>query len=66
MNKSEAIIAMLKGNKIRHRYFDSNEYVMMIDENTVQFEDGVKQSSFEFWSIRQSGFWDNDWEIITE
>ena len=64
MNKSDAITAMINGAKIRHYYFSPGEWVVMIDEDTVQFEDGVKQLYLEFWALRTSEAWETDWEIV--
>lgn len=64
MTKAEAIEEMLKGNKVTHRSFTSNEWVTAINQSTYLFEDGVKCSEFEFWRYRGHINFDTDWELF--
>lgn len=53
---------MLKGRKVAHRFFTSEEYIFM--KNGIIFsEDGVCQGS-TFWCGRNSEEWQTDWRIV--
>ena len=63
MSKQEAIEAMVRGQKVRHRYFSDNEWVTMQDGRLL-FEDGVRCSVTMFWSDRKDVQWETDWELF--
>ncbi len=63
MTKEEAIVAIKSGKKITHRYFEDHEYVTITDDGQMLFENGSKQSWFEFWSLRPDSCWNMDWDI---
>lgn len=62
MTRSEAINVMRIGAKVTHRLFDENETVT-IDNGYYRTEDGELQTPVEFWAVRKSPAWDDDWEI---
>lgn len=68
MTKDEAILEMMKGKKVRHRFFTDNEWMMILDKvkNIYLFEDGVEISAQMFWMDRRDGMWNTDWEIYND
>ena len=63
MRKEEAIVALSEGKVVSHRYFTAEEY-MLEKDGLYCFEDGVKCSPKEFWSLRTDLTWESDWEIF--
>lgn len=69
MTKREAITEMIKGTKITHQNFSSEEWVSingkMEDSSELKyiFENGIECSEMEFWRCRLEDMWDNGWEI---
>lgn len=63
MTKNVAILEMLTGERVTHRYFNSHEWVT-IERGMYVFEDGVKIKPSEFWSTRNSEDWKEDWSIF--
>lgn len=66
MTKYEAMKAMQDGKKVRHGYFDDNEWMKRHSPGYYQFEDDVVINQSEFWSIRNSEAWNQDWEIVED
>lgn len=63
MNIEQAEKIMQDGIKMTHRFFETNEWVIMKGQSTLIFEDGITVSSVEFWMSRQEPYWFEDWEI---
>ena len=63
MTKQEAIESMRSGKKVKHRFFDSDEWITIINDMIVT-EEGYSFSSNEFWSLRETVQWENDWSIV--
>lgn len=59
MNKNETIEALYGGKKIRHNYFDDNEWMIMDDSGRIVFEDGCSYTVDEFWYDRRSPVWED-------
>lgn len=53
------------GAKLTHRYFSSNEWVML-EGNKFIFEDGVKISQADFWDNRNGSGWETDWSVFKD
>ncbi len=66
MTRSSAIVAMVRGEKVRHRFFDSNEWVKMNPDDNYEFEDGVICTPELFWMDRSGELWYDDWVIVNE
>lgn len=64
MNKAEAIQAMQDGKKVTHRYFDSNEFIMLKD-GMIETEEGYRCSIKIFWGHRTEQHFQTGWEIFT-
>lgn len=64
MTKEEAIRAMSKGKKIRHRYFSKDEWVTINSSGLYEFEDGVKVDPSLFWMDRQDSYWNDGWSLV--
>jgi hypothetical protein len=66
LSKKQAIQAMKKGQKVRHRSFTSSEWVKIAEHrvNRYEFEDGCISKVDEFWSTRKHENWLTDWEIV--
>ena len=62
MTKQEAIDALKKGEKLSHRYFGDDEYVVMIN-GRIHDEDGHDIHS-EFWQHRSKPEYETDWNIF--
>lgn len=62
MNKSEAIEAMKRGQKVTHENFCSSEW-MTIQGGSILFEDGVLSSFSEFWHFRKDACWEDGYSI---
>lgn len=63
MNKQEAIAAMKRGKTITHRSFTNEEFMKMIDDQTLVFEDGVECDLDEFFGIRADEQWEERYSI---
>lgn len=64
MTKHEAIIAMMEGKKVRHRFFSSDEWMTKTEDGMYLFEDGVKCTPSMFWMDRIGKEWNSGWEIF--
>jgi hypothetical protein len=64
MTKEEAISALGKGSKVRHRYFDHYGYVYVGEANYLYDEAGNILDSNLFWDLRKGKAWDEDWSIV--
>lgn len=65
MNKDEAIAAMKRGERVRHKYFSPDEW-MTYKDGYFHFEDGVKCTPEFFWMDRTQSYWDFDWSLAGE
>ena len=65
MTKSEAIEALRNGNKITHRHFSPEEFVMLATDGSGRYEteEGYLISPAIFWSDRRNPTFNTDWEI---
>lgn len=63
MTKQEAISAMARGAKVRHRYFISKEYIFLQDGIIVD-ERGVKHPNY--WEANNTIAHESDWEIFAD
>ena len=63
LTKSEAIEAMAKGHKIRHRHFSKDEWMTMVG-SLIRFEDCNYCTVDEFWICRQDDSWSTGWSVI--
>lgn len=66
MNKQEAIQAMMEGKKVRHRFFTSDEFIIMDKHWNIITEEGYSTPEANFWTDRISDAWERDWEIVTD
>ena len=64
MTKAEAMIAIMEGKKIQHRFFASDEWMTKTEDGKYLFEDGVKCTPHMFWFDRSGPEWNTDWEIF--
>lgn len=60
-----AIEEMKKGNKVTHRLFLYEEWVMLKpgDSSMVLFEDGNEMPQSEFWAQREMETWNTHWAL---
>lgn len=63
MTKKEAIEAM-KTQRVRHRYFSSDEWVTQCSNGKYYFEDGCSVDPEVFWKCRTAKEWEEGWEVI--
>lgn len=63
MLKEEAIVLMIQGKKLTHRYFEPHEWMTMLGPDVILFEDNVKCTIQEFWTIRSEPEWNTDWSL---
>ena len=63
MTKQEAIDYMIKGYKVKHRWFDTDEW-MTIKDGKMLLEDGVTCSIQEFFSSRTDETWDDGYDVL--
>ena len=52
---SEAYALAQKGSKITHRYMAANEWMTVLPNGRICFEDGCEQTVVEFWAVRRDG-----------
>jgi len=64
MTKEEAIRAMFKGKKVRHRYFSKDEWVTINSSELYEFKDGIKVDSSLFWMDRQDSYWNDGRSLV--
>jgi len=65
----DALQALRSGAKVSHRFFGIDEYMFLPDiknANIIQFEDGVKCFSSDFFKYRSGEEWKNGWYIWKE
>jgi hypothetical protein len=60
MTREEAIKELEKGNKLRHKYFMSDEYIYMKDEVIYTEDDYVLDTFYSLDTFKDG------WEIIEE
>lgn len=63
MTKDEAKKAMLKGEKVTHKYFSPDEYITG-GNGTIIDEKGYRLNELEFWSYRTDGAFNDGWSIF--
>ena len=50
---SEAYALAQKGAKITHRFMAANEWMTVLPNGRICFEDGCEQTVVEFWAVRR-------------
>lgn len=66
MNWAEAFtLSQEKHVRIRHRFFGNNEWLQVLPNQKIRFEDGVECTQFEFWQVRhdQREAWKTGWYV---
>lgn len=63
MNKSQAMVAMSRGERVTHRDFDEHEWATMDTPDIVIHENGAKMPLRAFWELRTASGWEDGWEI---
>jgi hypothetical protein len=63
MTKAEALLALDQGKTVRHRLFQSYEYIRRIDGALVDSE-GITLLEDLFWMDRNTGIFNEGWETI--
>lgn len=59
--RDEAYLAMMSGNKVKHKSFTDGEYLYVDNLLTVRDESGYNFKGG--WDMRRGGFWDTGWSI---
>lgn len=62
--KEEAIEMMGKGIKMTHRYFDSEEWITIDENDKIETEEGYKVHQKIFWEDRTVIGWETGWKIF--
>jgi len=65
MTKKGAILAMMTGRKVTHRFFSPDEWITM-EGNEMVLEDGVRCDPDEFWRWRILSGWEDGWSFYNE
>lgn len=69
MNREEAFIAMQQGKKIRHMWFEKNEF-LFIRDGIMYTEEGYVfglADDLPFgdgWEMRKGGYWEDGWSVV--
>lgn len=66
MDYQETTKALAEGKKVTHKLFDGTGWVMQLDDNHYQFEDGTVIHPTMFWYWRTGPGWDSHWIIVEE
>jgi hypothetical protein len=66
MTKIEAIIAMRDGKKVRHKFFATDEWMMLTPSGLYLFEDGNVCPSLLFWQDRRGIEWNDNWFLYND
>lgn len=65
MDKFQAIQLMIKGQKITHKSFTSEEWMTIdIEDGMILLDDGVKCSNKDFWRDRMNEFWEEGYSLF--
>ena len=64
MTKQEAIQAMREGKKVTHRWFSPNEWITIINNNTLLLEDGITISLERFFVYRTAPSWGDGYSLF--
>lgn len=66
LNKQEAIVFLLAGYKVTHKYYGEDTYVYQ-EGNEYIYENGNRISVNEFWRIKEGGVvWDVNWAVFED
>lgn len=65
LSREQAIEAMQRGEKVTHRFFTDEEYIIMRGDRIVDENDN-SISVIEFWSFRYQPYWSENWSIFKE
>jgi len=63
MTKTDAIKCLIKGEKLTHRYFGSDEWIRQ-EGGYYYDENEYRLNIDEFWHYRQSASFEDGWEIF--
>ena len=64
MTKDQALRELHNGNKITHRHFSDDEWMMLIGNRCLYaFEDGCLCEPKEFWKWRTDDSWEDGWKL---
>ena len=63
MTKEEAIAALNNGEKLTHKLFTANEFIIKKGDN-LEDELGFELDWDEFWAERTRSWWNKDWTIF--
>lgn len=63
LTKVQALEALQHGEKIAHRYFSSDEWVVASGAKYL-FEDGCTCEPASFWRYRHGAEWNKDWRVV--
>lgn len=64
--KAVAIELMAAGKKVRHEYFEENEFMFQPRPGFFEFEDGNIVTEEMFWHDRNHNGWDDGWQEVIE
>lgn len=62
MNAREAVLKMMEGEKLTHKWFTLEEWAT-IKNGLILFEDGNQCEEEKFWAIRTHKSWQEGWTI---
>lgn len=65
MKKAEAMVLMMEGKKVTHRFFSKDEYITMNKEGFIIDENNYKLDPVEFWHYRTGKDWFDGWELYS-
>lgn len=67
MSYGAAFALAQRGAKITHRFMAANEWMTVLPNGRICFEDGVEMTIVEFWAVRrgQTG-WTDGWSVFKE
>ena len=63
MTKEDAIVVMLLGKKVKHKFFDDHEWIATNGINIIT-EDGFSYLPNDFWKFRRASSWESGWSIV--
>lgn len=68
MTKLEAIVAMLSGKKVTHKWFSKDEWMTaelcpFTYRLDLLLEDGVTVRASKFWALRDDKSWDDGYSL---
>lgn len=65
MSKDEALsISAMEGRKIKHRFFDPEEYIAVTTDGNIKTEEGFTVSIHDFFYYRKCEDRETGWSIV--